>query len=218
MTTQDGNGLKDHDGGEKDRGKQAAVDWDAINASIRVKAWRGYKAGLYPQQDLRDIEQDLAVWVLERLDGFDPERGTLATFLKHALRSGLSLIVRRANAARRSLPEDAEMDSLGEMIDSSEGPPVALSETLTKYDLHRRIGTSPRGAIEQFEFVHDIDTLIALLPESKAAVARALMTDGPTKAQSESGLTVAHFEATVADIARHFAANDYDLFDIVADI
>ncbi|WP_283432758.1 hypothetical protein [Neorhodopirellula lusitana] len=50
MTTQDGNGLKDHDGGETDRGKQAAVDWDAINASIRVKAWRGYKAGLYPQQ------------------------------------------------------------------------------------------------------------------------------------------------------------------------
>lgn len=100
LTTQDGNGLKDHDGGETDRGKQAAVDWDAINASIRVKAWRGYKAGLYPQQDLRDIEQDLAVWVLERLDGFDPERGTLATFLKHAPQRGLEITAKRLESDR----------------------------------------------------------------------------------------------------------------------
>lgn len=217
MTTQDGDGLKDHNDGGNSGGTNTAVDWDAINASIRVKAWRGFKAGLYPRQDLRDVEQDLTVWVLERLETFDPDRGTLATFLKHALRSGLGIIVRRANAAFRSLPDDADMTSFGAMVDTSEGPPVAVSETLTLEDLVRRTAACPRSAAEQFEIADDFEAVIAGLSDKQVEVARLLMTHSMTRAHAESGLTIAHFKATVQEIAQRFTVGGYELSDVVVD-
>ena len=210
---QDITDLKENESGDASGAVDASVDWDAINASIRVKAWQGFKAGLYPQQDLRDVEQQLAVWVLERLNSFDPERGTLATFLKHALRSGLSNINRKANAAFRSLPADTEMTSFSSMVDSSDGPPVALSDTLTTEDLGRRNGTSSRSQMEEFEFVHDIETLIQSLPQDQAAIARVLMQQGRTNAYKASGLTLAHFKTTMEEIAKRFSQGGYDLFD-----
>lgn len=210
---QDVTDLKENESGDASGAVDASVDWDAINASIRVKAWQGFKAGLYRQQDLRDVEQQLAVWVLERLNSFDPERGTLATFLKHALRSGLSNINRKANAAFRSLPADTEMTSFSSMVDSSDGPPVALSDTLTTEDLGRRNGTSSRSQMEEFEFIHDIETLIQSLTKDQAAIARALMTEGRTNAYKASGLTLAHFKTTMEEIAKRFSQGGYDLFD-----
>ena len=80
------------------------IDHDQMQLAIRVKAWRGYKAKLYPMQDLRDVEQELMLYVLERIDRFDPERGTFATFLKHALKGGIATIARRSQSYWYSSP------------------------------------------------------------------------------------------------------------------
>lgn len=193
------------------------VDWNEIQTAARVKAWRGYKAGLYLRQDLRDIEQSLTVYVLERLERFDPERGSLATFLKHALKGGIADISRRSRAACRSLPDGSDLEPFDSMIDTSDGPPEPLSQTLTKEDVERRTGGDSRSPIEQFEVAHDVDCIIALMTKRQQRICRSLMVHGAIRTQKRSGLTRLSFDHAIADIAEIFAANDYDLRDVVAD-
>jgi hypothetical protein len=193
------------------------VDWKEVQTAVRVKAWRGYKAGLYPQQDLRDIEQTLSLYVLERLDRFDSERGSLATFLKHALKGGIADISRRSSAACRSLPDDVDMEPFDSMVDTPDGPPAELCQTLTQEDLERRTGGDSRSSIEQFEFAHDVDCVIALMTLRQQRICRSLMVHGIIKAQKRSGLTRMNFNHAVSDIAAIFVANDYDLRDVIAD-
>ena len=180
------------------------IDHDQMQLAIRVKAWRGYKAKLYPMQDLRDVEQELMLYVLERIDRFDPERGTFATFLKHALKGGIATIARRSQAACRSLPDDAEMEPLDTMVDSYEGPPVELWETLSADDLDRRTGGSSRSLTDAFELEHDVNAVVDSLSTTHQKICRCLMVEGRTKAQKHSGLTRLQFDAALVDIAERF--------------
>ncbi len=67
-----------------------SIDWKYIQANIRCKAWRGYKAGAYGRQELRDIEQSLWTMVERYLADFTPERATFKT---------LTVATFRANSA-----------------------------------------------------------------------------------------------------------------------
>ena len=185
------------------------INWAEIRKSVRIKAWRGHKAGLYPHQDLRDVEQELLVYVIERLDRFDPKRGSISTFLKHALKGGIAAIARKSQAACRSLPAEKQWESFDSMVSSVGAPPTTLGQTLTKDDIERRTGTRSKTDHELFELETDIDSVISDMPDSQQQICRDLMTDGVTKTQKQSGFSRMQFQDAIADIAKTLDAGGY---------
>jgi hypothetical protein len=185
------------------------INWTEIQKSIRIKALRGHKAGLYPSQDLRDVEQELTVYVLERMDRFDPQRGSISTFLKHALKSGIAAIARKSQAACRSLPADKAWEPLDSMVSSPGGPPTQLIQTLTHDDVERRTGVRSKTSSELFELEEDIDSMIDSMPDSQQSICRGLMADGVTKTQKKSGLTRLQFQDAISDVAATMKKGGY---------
>ena len=137
------------------------------------------------------------------------ERGSISTFLKHALKGGIEAIARKSQAACRSLPKDKQWEPLDSMVSSVGGPPTQLIQTLTHDDIDRRTGVRSKTATELFELEEDIDSVIDSLPESQQEICHGLMTDGITKTQKQSGLTRLQFQNEIADVSSKLEKGGY---------
>ncbi len=85
------------------------------------------KAGLR-KGDLEDLEQDLALDVLERLRSFDPSRAKRHTFVAMVVEHGVAAILERRTAAKRD--PRREGCSLNDAVCDDEGKAVERSDTL----------------------------------------------------------------------------------------
>jgi RNA polymerase sigma-70 factor (ECF subfamily) len=85
------------------------------------------KAGLR-KADLEDIEQDLALDVLERLRSFDPSRSKRHTFVAMVIEHAVAAIIERRTTAKRDPRREA--CSLNDAVCDDEGRELQRSDTL----------------------------------------------------------------------------------------
>jgi RNA polymerase sigma-70 factor (ECF subfamily) len=132
----------------------------------------------YSRHDLRDIEQDLIVDLLERLPKFDPAKATYATFVARVVERKRCNLMRDRQAERRDLRR--EETSLNDEVDIDDDGPMPLSNAISQDDAHRRMGKQTRSAEERNDLRSDLDSVLADLPPTLRRIAELLQSHSIT--------------------------------------
>jgi DNA-directed RNA polymerase specialized sigma24 family protein len=188
----------------QDVSEDSGIDWKYIQANIRCKAWRGYKAGAYGRQELRDIEQSLWAMVERYLADFTPERATFKTYVDMIVSRALAKILEARNTAIRT-PPGGPVISLTTMVDDPDGgPPMELASALSHEDRDRAIGRETRSEEAVFEEVEAFRRVFDQLPETQQELCKQVMEHGRIATQKQSGMTRRAFHSMLQDIQQRF--------------
>jgi hypothetical protein len=89
---------------------------------------------------------------------FDPDRGSLTTFVERVVCSGVCEILRHRRRQRRAPPFRAL--SLESTVVEIDGPPTPICRAISKEDLHRRLGTIATDDVDRHEDAVTLDQAI----------------------------------------------------------
>jgi RNA polymerase sigma factor (sigma-70 family) len=152
---------------------------------IRKKAARLVgRAGL-TRSDREDLEQELALRLLQRWPAFRPDKGRRATFVRLVVDHAAADLVRRRRAKKRGPARLASLDALARTRDDG------LAE------LARALGGTP-GPEGREDLRIDVAGALARLPPDLRAAAEALMAWSFAEAARQLGLA----PSTLRDRAR----------------
>ena len=155
---------------------------DKVRRLIRSKSMQLSRRRDF-RQDRDDIEQQLVVAVLQRLQGFEEKRLDPSLLLNRIVRQAVSQLIR--DRSTRKLP-GGKLRSLSEPINKNDAEVVRLADAVTRDDLDGRMRRT-RGDGDRLEnLMADLaelmprlrpdlrDAVALLLEHTKAEVARRL--------------------------------------------
>ena len=171
---------------------------------IRVKAGQLVRRPGFSRSDRPDIEQELRLYLLSRADQFDPQRAALNTFIARVIDSAVAMLVRDRERPTRNPAEEAELQSLADLVPQPEGPPESLARLISHLDLERRTGWASLADADRFEIANDIASIMQSLPPELQAICESLLTRNLCETAMELGLSRRHMEAAMLAIRAHF--------------
>jgi RNA polymerase sigma factor (sigma-70 family) len=170
---------------------------------IRVKAKQLIRRPGFSRSDEGDVEQDLILHVLKKVQQFDPSRGSINTFVARVVNSAAAMLVRERGRNKRSPGEDVEIRSLEMMIEQPEGP-TALWATISIADLQRRTGGASLSDAELYELVEGVASAIASLPPDLQQVCHSLSERNRSESERALGLSRRSMKSAMDRIRQHF--------------
>lgn len=171
---------------------------------IRVKAKQIVRRPGFSRSDQPDVEQDLVVHLLCQAQHFDPDRGSLNTFIARVVDSAVAMLVRERGREKRNPSDDAEVQSLAEMVPQPDGPPEALARLISQLDLERRTGGASLTDAQLFELVADVASVIPTLPPELQDICRSLLTRNRRETEADLGISRRGLQAAMVLIREHF--------------
>lgn len=171
---------------------------------IRVKAKQIVRRPGFSRSDQPDIEQSLVVYLLEQVQHFDPSRASLNTFIARVIDSAVAMLLRGQGRAKRNPADEAELQSLAEMVPQPDGPPEPLARLISQLDLERRTGGASLSDAQLFELVADVASVIPTLPPELQEICRSLLTRNCSETEAELGLSRRKRQAAMDAIREHF--------------
>ena len=159
-----------------------AIVSEYARAAIRAKAARLSRLPGFQRRDQEDLEQELVVHLLVRLQGFEPERASINTFIDRVLDSAVRMELRRAHRLKRGQgrrPESLDSDTpTGPMRDAV--PQDAHSRRTGATSADRRDEQTDRDAIQ---------AALDSLPDNLRGLSERLMEIGKTRLAAELGIS-----------------------------
>ena len=143
------------------------------------------KAGL-TRSAVDDIEQELALDLLQRLPAFDPKKATHNTFVTRLIERRISNLLRYRLQEKRD--HRRESCSLDDLVLDSEGETVPRAWTIDQDEADIRIGRRSRTRAEETDLRLDVASVIARLPRDLRQVAELLMTESLSQAARSLGV------------------------------
>ena len=146
------------------------------------------RAGFVPA-DVDDIEQDLALDLLQRLPQFDPTRAGRKTFIALVVDHGVARLIEGRSAQMRDyrltvpLAEAAQHDDAPGSPDASDAPVNSGSRGYQRVRQHR---TEYDGLPHALRL--DLERVIATLPPDQRGLCRRLVTDNLATIARELGV------------------------------
>ncbi len=125
---------------------------------VRRKARLIVRCCGFNAQDLRDIEQELLLRLLQSLSQFDPEQGHVNVFITTVVERSMAMLIRERQAKKR---DTTGIRSLAAPAD--DGGPTDLPD-------HRDAG----GDAERLDLAGDVAEVLAALPTELRDLARRL--------------------------------------------
>lgn len=122
----------------------------------------------FSQSDAEDIEQSLALDLIERLPNFNPAKATLNTFCARVIERQISKLIRHRKQGKR----DYRRQSLSLDSHSPFG-----DESSSDYRESIEYGVAARGDEEDADLRIDVTATIARLPEDLKEIACRLRTE-----------------------------------------
>lgn len=171
---------------------------------IRVKAKQIVRRPGFSRSDQPDVEQDLVVHLLCQAQHYDPDRGSLNTFIARVVDSAVAMLVRERGREKRNPSGDAEVQSLAEMVPRPDGPPEALARLISQLDLERRTGGASLSDAQLFELVADVASVIPTLPPELQDICRSLLTRNRRETEADLGISRRGLQAAMVLIREHF--------------
>ena len=166
--------------------------------NIRIRAGRLARSGCIPNMEAEDIEQDLALDLLQRLPAYDFSRASLATFADRVLGNRVSTLTSptaRLKAERRMISLDAA--SQGE-----DGDSAPLLDTLdTLEGVGSRYFEPPWLREDKAALRIDVSAFVCSLPLPLRHLSLLLVSSGVADAAKETGL----HRSTIYDQIRRLA-------------
>lgn len=171
---------------------------------IRVNAKQIVRRPGFSRSDQADVEQDLVVHLLCQAQHFDPDRGSLNTFISRVVDSAVAMLVRERERFKRNPGDDAEVQSLADMVPQPDGPPEPLARLISRNDLERRTGVASLSDAQLFDLASDVASVLPSLPPKLQDVCRSLLTRNRSETEAELGISRRGLEAAIAAIREHF--------------
>lgn len=154
---------------------------------IRLKAWQLVGKYGFTRSDREDIEQDLALHVIEHMGQFDPKRSSRSTFVDRIVNRRIISILRQRFAQRRDYRRCVALD---EAIVNREDAPL-------KPEDQRRVRVDPTS-----DLAIDLHDAIESLEADTQHMCRLLMHEASAETARRLGLTPAEARTRVARIRR----------------
>jgi RNA polymerase sigma-70 factor, ECF subfamily len=127
----------------------------------------------FTPSDQDDIAQDLWLWLIEKLDCFDPERGTIFAFIATIVDRKAASILRHHRAAKR---DTCRCRSLSLSIRANDGTYVELASTITEDASDARLGKRTWHPQYRTECELDLTTVLESLSDEDRELCERLMT------------------------------------------
>ena len=139
---------------------------------IRQKAWQLVRHPGFSKSDRPDIEQELAIELVQKYDQFDPERARETTFIARVVEHKAVSLVRARQAEKRHFRRNGK--SLNETISDGDDGTVERAQTVDAAGAKRHTGQAPRSDEEVARLKLDIDEVLETLPADLRKLAEML--------------------------------------------
>lgn len=167
---------------------------------IRYRAWKLAGAGGFSRSDRPDIEQELRIALLERIDKFDPQRGHWNVFACTIVERTIATMFTPRRAAERT--RKFEADSLSTLIAAEDQVETMLGQLVTAEEQARLSGRAVRHHVDEVDLAADVATVLASLPPELRDVAERLQSTNPTALARELNIprrTLRDWMATIRE-------------------
>ena len=139
---------------------------------IRQKARQLVRHPGFSKSDRPDIEQELAIELVQKFCQFDPARARETTFIARVIENKVVSLVRTRQAEKRHFRRNGK--SLNETISDGEGGSVERAQTVDAANAKRHTGQVPRSDEEVARLKLDIDEVLETLPADLRKLAKML--------------------------------------------
>ncbi len=179
---------------------EGVFDDSTINL-IHSKARELVSYAGFSSTDLEDIEQELALHVLDRLRLFNQEKSQLNTYLFNVLNQRLIMMLRANYSLKRDIRKTVSLD---DAISPDSINNDAILETTDNEDFLLLTGVIPLSMENHLILQIDIANFIDTLPENLQDTCRLLMERTVTDTARELGIHRDTVYKRLKDIRNHF--------------
>ncbi|MCG3178610.1 MAG: hypothetical protein BIFFINMI_00938 [Phycisphaerae bacterium] len=185
-----------------------AVTSDYAQTLIRIKAGQLGRRPEFRGRDVEELQQDLVLRVLQRAHTFNPDRGSVNTFITRVVETAVAKMCRDYGRIKRGAR--LEMQSLeGSRIPGEDGVDVALGESLLESDQGRRRGEAPVPELDRLQAEMDFTEALGSLSPQASQVARLLKVGTSMRAiASQLGISRRQVRWAIAEIRERLRETD----------
>lgn len=169
---------------------------------VRHKARQLVRHPGFSKSDRPDIEQELAIELVQKYDQFDPERARETTFVARVIENKVVSLVRARQAEKRHFRRNGK--SLNEMVSDGDGGSVERAQTVDAANAKRHTGQSPRQADDLARLKLDIYEVLETLPMDLRKLAELLMQMSEYAVSRELGKSRRQVANDVARLRERF--------------
>jgi RNA polymerase sigma-70 factor (ECF subfamily) len=163
---------------------------DYTQRLIRVKAQQLTRRRGFTPSDREDMEQELAKYLLERADRFDPRRATFNTFAARVLDSAVAMILRDRQRLKRAGAFTAM--SLEKTVHEQDAEATSGRDALSEADMKRRTGAAPEDATADFDQAEALSHAMHSMPLDLREMCRRLMHGNVASVARDMGISRRH--------------------------
>jgi len=154
----------------------AALTSEYVQNLIKIKAKQLRRRPEFKGADQEELQQDLALHVIQKAPLFDPGRGAVNTFIAVVVETAAGMMCRARRRLKRG--RSLRVQSLeGTTLRGPDGEDASLAEVLLESDLRRRCGGEGIPDFDRRLMAADLASVLAGLAPHLQRVAR-LMMDG----------------------------------------
>lgn len=169
--------------------------------TIRIKAKKVIGKAGFRSDDLEDIQQEIALDVLMRLPGFDPEKSSRHTFINAIADNKVASLIEERNATKRHFL-NAPI-SLNDSFDDGEQSLETRISSISSGDLP----WNERNALSEFERIELRNAIMQTLrdlPPKLQDICLRLMRKSANAVAAETGIPKATILYNLKKIRKHF--------------
>ena len=181
---------------------------ESIIHLIKFKSWTLVGKIGYTISDRDDIEQELAIHIVDRLKHFDPSRGKLSTFVQRVVDNKVASMIEARKT--RKLDFRSHAYSLDELMRNPDGEVFRRGDEIEEDDYLMRTGRQSRSGQELVELSADIERVVSALPENMHKLCVSLMTQNVTDISRETGLSRQKIYDSIRSLRTVFRAAGLD--------
>jgi RNA polymerase sigma-70 factor (ECF subfamily) len=173
---------------------------------IRRKARQLAAKENFSPSDRDDIAQDLWLHLLERLEKFDPEKGTIFAFIQTVVERKTVSILRRHTAAKRDI---CRCSSLNLSIRADDGTRMELASTIAENAPDPRLCQQTRHPQHRMEIAIDVESVVSQMPADLQELCERLKTHTLTEIAQETGIPRTTLYGRVRQIREFFEKSGF---------
>jgi RNA polymerase sigma factor (sigma-70 family) len=177
---------------------------DYARTLIRVKARQLVRRPEFTTCEVQDLEQELTLHILSRLDRFDPDRGSLNTYCARIVNTAIAMLIRERGRIKRNGGTGVEIKSLEKMVDQGDRAPAPLQSTISQTDTNRRFQSQPLSPLEQSQLRMDVQAVLDKLSPELRSICERMLSENKADVRQSSGMSRRKFDAAIGLIREQF--------------
>lgn len=160
--------------------------------------------------DAEDIEQELLMYLIQKVDGYDETRSQRNTFINRVIESGAAELARsRGRQKRHPADDDGYMPSFQTPMDTVDSSHATLGDEISDADDARRLCGEVSDPFEEADRRMDLESAMDAMPAWLRESAEYLMSHNMKETAAKLGISKRAMQGRRDEIREHL--RKYDL-------